>query len=168
MALAISDSHWYALQVRPNCEMAVSRQLKELRVEEYLPIHRGSRGSHKSRANGGPPLFPGYVFSFLNLQSGPRLYTIPGIVRILGYGRRATPIEDHEIAMVRSIAECPLPVEPVPYFMPGEKISLTGGPLKGISGTFLRSAKGNKLVVSVPLLMRSLAVTVLADWVIVG
>ena len=166
MALAVSDSHWYALQVRPNYEMVVSKRLRELQVEEYLPVHRGSKISRRNKFNEGPPLFPGYVFSFLNLQSGPKLYAVPGFIRILGHGGQATPIEEHEIAMVRSIADSPLPVEAIPYFLPGEQIRLTAGPLKGVSGTFLRSAKGNKLVVSLPLLMRSLAVTVLSEWVI--
>ena len=165
MTVAASEARWYALHVRPNYEIAVSTRLRELGVEEYLPIHKASRVAHRNKFNEGPPLFPGYIFSFLDLNAGPRLYTVPGVVRILGYGGHATPIEDHEIALVRSIADSPLAVEPIPYFQAGEKICLTAGPLKGVSGIFLHSSKGNKLVVSLPLLKRSLAVTVLSEWV---
>lgn len=165
MTVSVLQNRWYALHVRSNYELAVSTRLRELGIEEYLPIHRTTPASPRSKFNSGPPLFPGYVFSFMNLHAGPRLYTIPGVLKILGCGGNATPIEDHEIAMVRSIANSPLPVEPVPYFQPGAKICLTAGPLSGVSGTFLRSGKGNQLVVSLPLLRRSLAVTVLAEWV---
>lgn len=165
MTFAASEARWYALHVRPNYEIAVSTRLRELGVEEYLPIHKASRVAQRNKFNEGPPLFPGYIFSFLNLHAGPKLYSVPGVVRILGYGGHATPIEDHEIAMVRSIADSPLAVEPTPYLQAGEKICLMAGPLKGLSGTFLRSAKGNKLHVSLPLLKRSLAVTVLSEWV---
>jgi transcriptional antiterminator RfaH len=165
MTFTVLQNRWYALHVRPNYELAVSTRLRELGVEEYLPLHKTSTFSQRNKFNAGPPLFPGYIFSFMNLHAGPRLYSIPGVLRILGYGGNATPIEDHEIAMVRSIANSPLPVEPVPYFQSGAKIYLTAGPLSGVSGTFLRSGKGNQLVVSLPLLRRSLAVTVLAEWV---
>lgn len=165
MTLASSETHWYALHVRPNYEIAVSTRLRELGVEEYLPIHKASKVARRNKFNEGLPLFPGYIFSYLNLHAGPRLYTIPGVMRVLGYGGHAAPIGDHEIAMIRSIADSPLPVEPVSYFQAGEKICLTAGPLCGVSGTFLRSGKANQLVVSLPLLRRSLAVTVLSDWV---
>lgn len=166
MDVTVNGTHWFALHVRPNYEMAVSTRLRELGVEEYLPVHKAPKVASRNKFKTGPPLFPGYVFSFLDLHSGPRLYAIPGVIRILGYGGQATPIEDHEIAMIRSIADSPLSVQSIPYFEPGEKIRLTDGPLKGVSGTFLRSEKANKLVVSLPLLMRSLAVTVLAEWVV--
>jgi transcription antitermination factor NusG len=165
MAATAFETRWYALQVRPNHEVAVSTRLRDLGVEEYLPIHKTSRVSQRNKFHSGPPLFPGYLFSCLNLHAGPKLYGIPGVIRVLGYGGHATPLEDHEIAMIRSIADSPLPVEPVPYFQPGEKIYLTAGPLCGVSGTFLRTGKGNQLVVSLPLLRRSLAVTVLSEWV---
>jgi transcriptional antiterminator NusG len=166
MAVVAFDLHWYALHVRPNYEMAVSTRLRELGVEEYLPIHKASRTAHRNKFSEGPPLFPGYIFAFLNLDTGPKLYSISGVIRILGFGGQATPIEDNEIAMVRAIADSPLPVETIPYLQPGERIVLMGGPLKGVSGSFLRSASGNRLVVSIPLLQRSLAVTVLNEWVV--
>ncbi len=166
MTLAPSEARWYALHVRPNYEIAVSNRLRELGVEEYLPIHRASRNkSPRNKFSGGPPLFPGYLFTFLKLHSGPKLYSIPGVIRIVGHGGNATPIEDHEIAVVRTITDAPLPVEPIPYIHTGERICLTAGPLKGMCGTFLRCTKGSRLVVSLPLLKRSLAVTVLAEWV---
>lgn len=165
MSFDTSEERWYALQIRQNYELTVVKTLRDLGVEEYLPVHKVSRLSPRSKFTDGFPLFPGYVFTYLNLNAGPRLYSIPGFMRILGYGGHPTPIEDHEIAMVRAIAASPLPVEPCPFLQPGERILLTAGPLKGVSGTFVRSAKGDKLVVSLHLLKRSLAVTVVADWV---
>ncbi len=166
MTLTATVAHWYALHVRPSYEIAVATRLQDLGVEEYLPLYKGPRVARRNRFNEGPPLFPGYVFSYLDLAVGPRLYAVPGVLRILGHGGRATPIEDDEIAMVRAIVESRLRIDPAPYFQPGEKICLIDGPLRGVSGTFLRSRKGNKLVVSLPLLKRSLAVTVLPEWVV--
>lgn len=160
------DNHkWYALHVRPNHELHVASRLKGLGLEEYLPIQRGQRNARRNKFNEGLPLFPGYIFSFLDLDAGPRLYSIPGVLRIVGQGGHAIPIEDDEIASLRAISDSLLRVEATSYFQPGEKIHLIAGPLKGVSGTFLHTSKGDKLVVSLPLLKRSLAVTVLPDWV---
>lgn len=163
--MQMDDQKWYALHVRPNYERSVACRLKELGVEEYLPVQRGQKIPQRNKFNEGLPLFPGYVFSHLRLSTGPRLYSIPGVLRVVGHGGYPVPIEDDELAMIRAIADSSLPVEVTSCFQPGEKICLVAGPLKGVSGTFLHAAKGDKLVVSLPLLKRSLAVTVLPDWV---
>jgi len=75
------------------------------------------------------------------------------------------PIEDKEMALVRSIADSGLPVDSVPALQCGDRILLTAGPLEGLSGMFVRSAQGNKFVVSLPLLQRSLAIRVPSEWV---
>ena len=55
---------WYALHVpRNNYQIAVATKLRQLGIEEYLPIHRVSRASQRKRFAAGHPLFPGYMFS---------------------------------------------------------------------------------------------------------
>jgi transcriptional antiterminator RfaH len=160
-----SNSTWYALQVRPNYELTVAIRLKELGLEEYLPIKRSYSVSRRNRFSEGMPLFPGYVFSFLDLDAGPRLYNVPGMIRILGYGGQPMPVSDDEIKTIRSIVSSQLPVQCVPYLLAGEPIVITAGPLSGVRGNFIATRKGGQLVVSLPLLNRSLAVTVLPEWV---
>lgn len=166
--MSIANHKWYALHVRPNYELTVSSRLKDLGVEHYLPVQKRPRVAQRNKFNDGPPLFPGYVFSYLNLSEGPRLYLVPGVLRILGHGGRSIPLEDAEIATLRTLVDSPLQVEATSYFHAGEKVSLIDGPLKGITGTFLHTAKGDKLVVSIPLLRRALAVAVMSDWVAAG
>jgi transcription termination/antitermination protein NusG len=162
---AESCAHWYALHVRPNYEMAVASRLRGLGIEEYVPLRKTSAVSGRNKPSPRSPLFPGYVFSFMDLQLGPRLYKIPGVLRVLGSGGQPTPLENEEIAMVRSVANSSLPAEPVPYLQAGDKVRLSSGPLAGISGTFVRMLDETRLVVSLPLLQRSLALTMPAEWV---
>lgn len=86
VSVATANSQWYVLHVRPNYELSVTSQLRELGLEEYLPIKRPLSIPKRSRCSEGMPLFPGYVFSLLDLRAGPRLYSISGIIRILGHG----------------------------------------------------------------------------------
>lgn len=156
---------WYALQVRPNYEMVVSSSLIELGVDGYLPINSTSVIPKRNKFAGGLPLFPGYVFARMDLVSGPRLYTISGLVRVLGNGANPTPIDDEEVEAIRTIVCSRLPIESTPYLVAGERIILTDGPLRGVRGCFMNTKRGGQLIVSLPLLHRSLAVTVPSDWV---
>jgi transcription antitermination factor NusG len=165
MSVSTINSSWYALHVRPNYELSVASRLRELGLEEYLPIKRSHSVPRRNRFSEGMPLFPGYIFSFLDLDAGPRLYSVPGMIRILGYGGQPTPVSDEEIKTIRSIVTSQLPVQCVPYFVAGEQIVLTKGPLRGVKGSFIATKKGGQLVVSLPLLNRSLTVTVLSEWV---
>ena len=165
MTNAESCAHWYALHVRPNYEMTVASRLRGLGVEEYVPMRNNCAVSRRNKSSPGSPLFPGYVFAFLDIQLGPRLYSIPGILRVLGSGGQPTPLANEEIAMVRLVANSSLPAEPVPYLQARDKIRLCSGPLAGVAGTFVRTLDETRLVVSLPLLQRSLAITVPAGWV---
>jgi transcription antitermination factor NusG len=156
---------WYALHVRTNCENLVAIRLREIGISEYLPYHKPARRTSSMKTLGEQPLFPGYVFCKMDLDTGPRLYRVPGVVRILGTRKYPTPIEDAEIESVRRIAESHLKIESYPYLHPGDPIWVVAGPLAGISGTVLRSDRGRKLVISFLLLQRSLAVTIPSEWV---
>ncbi len=156
---------WYALQVRANHEASVSLRLRELGVGDYLPYHVQPGARAGSGCKRVEPLFPGYVFANLNLDQGPRLYRVPGIIRILGRSKEPIAIKEGEIDTVRRVAESTLSVEGHPCLYTGTPIRLTAGPLAGVSGVIARLDGENKLVVTLPLLHRSLAVTVPPDWI---
>ena len=160
-----SHARWYALNVRPKYESSVASRLRDEGVQEYLPVYCASTEVRGHKVSLSLPLFPGYVFCRLDLNTGPRLYNISGVIRILSYGKQPTALADSEIETVRRLAESSLQIEPHPCLAVGDKIHLVGGPLSGISGTLLRFGKKSKLVVSLPLLRRALAVTVPSEWV---
>jgi transcription termination/antitermination protein NusG len=159
------NSKWYALQLRPHHELSVACRLRELGLEEYLPIKKTRSPSKRNRFSEGLPFFPGYIFSFLDLDAGPRLYNIPGIIRIVGYGGRPTPLSNEEMQAIRVMVASQVPIHSVSCFSTGEPIVLVDGPLRGVRGRFIHTKKGGHLTVSLPLLRRSLAVTVLSDWI---
>jgi transcription antitermination factor NusG len=161
------SERWYALHVSPNCENVVSIRLRETGITEYLPLVPQPECPSRS-PSARRPLFPGYVFCCHDLTCGRKLYTIPGIIRIVGYGKRPVAIEDDEIEAIRRIVDSRLPIQSWPYLQPGDNVRVTDGPFAGISGVVLRSQGKKKLVVALPLLQRSLAVTVCTEWTSLG
>ena len=153
---------WYALHVRTNYEVAVGTRLRDLGVRELIPM-RGLPPGKNSRASGKMPLFPGYVFCCLDLRTGPRLYTLTGVIRILGLGGHPAPIDEREIQAIQILARSPYPVQPHPFIGNEDTVTISHGPLSGVSGTLVHSETESKLIVSVALIQRSLAVTVPSD-----
>lgn len=78
----MENSEWYALQVRPRFERVVASHLKKQNIECYLPLRRLSRQSRTRSIE--LPLLPGYVFCCVQNREGGSLWTIPGVLNVLG------------------------------------------------------------------------------------
>ena len=86
--------------------------------------------------------------------------TTPGIVNILGPGNVPEPVKLSEIRSIQTVAESGQPVQPWPFLQQGQKILIEAGPLSGTEGTLLRVKNQLRLIVSVTLLQRSMAVEI--------
>jgi transcription antitermination factor NusG len=154
---------WYALNVRVRQEHMVSSHLSHMGQEQFLPIQRLS--SNKTGREVTRALFPGYVFCRIDWNCGPKLYNIPGIIKVVGAGRTPIPIPEAEIEAVRKIVDSGIPVRCVPLIGGSTStVVVHGGPLRGITGTVVGEYSAQSLIISVPLLRRSLAVVLDRSW----
>ena len=74
-------------------------------------------------------------------------------------------IPDSEIEAIRRMVGSPLKAEPHPFLKCGDRVRLRAGPLQGLEGILLRKRSVWKLLVSVEMLQRSVAVEVDASMV---
>lgn len=155
---------WFALRVKPRSEMAVSRAIREKGYQEFLPCYRVRRRWSDRIKSVEVPLFPSYVFCRLNPQRRLALLTIPGALQFAGIGRTPAPIDTEEIVAIQRAVESGLTTEPWPYLTSGQKVRLDRGPLAGLKGICLTDSEPGRLVVSVTLLQRSVAVSVDPSW----
>ena len=70
------------------------------------------------------------------------------------------PIPDDEIASLQVLAGSGLALEHWPFLQIGEQVRIVGGPLAGATGIVQSVKDRDRLVVSVSLLQRSVAVVV--------
>src|ERR1041385_1848974 len=160
-----SRPEWYALNVRVRQEHMVSSHLSHMGQAQFLPIQKLS--SNKTGREVKRALFPGYVFCRIDWNSGPKLYTIPGIIKVVGAGRTPISIPEAEIEAVRKIVESGIAVKCVPLVAGSNSIVIVhGGPLQGIEGVVVGEHNAQSLIISVPLLRRSLAVVLDRSWLI--
>jgi transcription antitermination factor NusG len=155
---------WFALQVWTRKERLVSTQLERQGYECFLPVYKSRRQWSDRVKELDQTLFPGYLFCRFDFQNRRPLVITPGIIRILGMGERPMPIEDHEIEAIQLALASGLPSQPWPYLKVGERVRVNYGSLSGLEG-FLTSFKGtHRVVLSVSLLQRSVAMEVDLAW----
>lgn len=154
---------WFAVRVRPRCEKQVAEAIAAKGFEQFLPLHRERRQWSDRVVEAQLPLFPGYVFSRMDVQKRMPILTTPGVVSIVGVGRTPQPVDDEEIGSLQLLVRSNLAVEPWPYRHLGQPVRILRGPLAGAVGILDGVKSGMRLVVSVTLLQRSVAVEVSED-----
>jgi transcription antitermination factor NusG len=151
---------WYALRVRSRHEVAVARHLDARGLESFLPLYRCQRRWSDRFKEIDVPLFPGYVFCHFNALNRLPVLTIPGVVHVVGIGKIPVPVDETEIAALQVAVKSGLPSQPWPFLRIGHRVRIEHGPLCGIEGILLAFRGHQRLVLSVTLLQRSVAVQV--------
>ena len=161
---AQSALNWFAVAVKPRQEKLAARVLRDQGLEDYLPLYRERRRWSDRLKEVEAPLFAGYVFCrFAPRDRAPVLRT-PGVRSIVTFGGRPAPVPDAEIWALRQAVGSGRAVEPCSEPGPGQAVRIQHGPLSGLRGVLVRTRDDWRVVVSVELLRRSVAVEVdLAD-----
>ena len=158
---------WYALHVRSRYERAVSTVLRYKGFAEFLPVYRSRRQWSQRIAEIELPLFPGYVFcSFDPAERRVPIMTTPGVMGIVGFGGKPVPIEDGEIQAIHRVLETGIAAEPWKYIESGQRVRVEHGALAGLEGIFIEVKKNYRLLLSLTLLQRSVAIQIDAACVV--
>ena len=108
-------------------------------------------------------LFPGYVFVQVALRDRVQVLQLPGALRLVTFNGRPVALPDEEIEVLRSRLSGTHVMEPHPYLRVGTRIRVRSGPLQGLEGIIVRMKDRCRLVFSIDLIMRSVAVEVDED-----
>jgi transcription antitermination factor NusG len=156
---------WYAVRVKSRHENTVASHLLGRGYQAFLPLYK-SRNRWSDRFKEVElPLFPGYVFCRFNPLNRLPVLTIPGVVYVVGAGRTLLPIDETEIAAIQTAVKSGLPSQPWPFLQIGHRVRIEHGPLSGVEGILLGFRGNQRLVLSITLLQRSVAVQVDSSWV---
>ncbi len=165
MELGKPSYSWFALQVRARYENSVASHLRAQGYEWFLPMYKCRRRWSDRIKEIELPLFPSYLFCRFNPYNRLPILMIPGVVLIVGIAKSPIPIDDAEIIAIQTAVQSGLPSEPWPFLQVGERVRIEYGPLCGLEG-FLLAFKGrHRVVLSVTLLKRSVALEIDDAWV---
>lgn len=151
---------WYAIFTRHQHERIVADSLTKKGFETFLPLYSAAHRWKDRTKTLSLPLYPSYVFLKGGFDRRLQLLTTPGLVKVVGFAGRPGIIPEAEIEAIRRVIAGRLNVEPCPYLTCGERVRVMSGPLEGIEGCLIRKKAQYRLVLSVELLGRSVAVEV--------
>jgi transcription antitermination factor NusG len=159
-----SKLSWYALQVRSRKEGYVATQIVSQGYECFLPTYKSIRQWSDRLKELEQPLFPGYLFCRFDFQQRRPLVLTPGVFQIVGVGRTAVPVPDEEIQSLQQAIASGLPRQPWPYLEVGQRVRVNYGNLRGLEGILVNLKGNHRVILSVTLLQRSVAMEVEAAW----
>jgi transcription antitermination factor NusG len=154
------NAAWYALSVKPRHEKVATSSLQSKGLEVFNPLYTMRRRWSDRIKDVEVTLFPGYVFCRFGFERRMSVLCTPSVTSIVCVGKQAVPISNAEIAAIQAIVASGRSVAPCPYISPGHQVKVITGCLEGVFGTVVRVKGSCRVVVSIELLQRSVAVEV--------
>jgi transcription antitermination factor NusG len=151
---------WYAVYTSANHEKKIAEQFAQRSIEHFLPLYQTVRRWKDRRMRLDLPLFPGYIFVHHPLRDRLRILQLPGVVRFVGFNGQPAVLEAREILPFRDGLKSAGKTEPHPYPAAGQRVRILRGPFEGLEGILLRRRGNFRVVLSIHLIMRSVAVDV--------
>jgi len=129
-------------------------------LETFVPVYKSIRKWADRKKKMDIPLFPGYVFCRFSYDRRLPVLVTPGVLRVVGFGSLPTPVDDKEIQSLKIVHGESAACEPWPYLDIGQRVRIHSGTLRGVEGILVEVRKECRVLLSVTLLQRSVAVEV--------
>jgi len=159
--MATDSEAWFVCHTKPRCEKKFAALMAAERFEHYLPLVQSIRRYPKQVKRFSKPLFTGYVFARVPLESKARIYQQDLLAR-------AIPVDDEvrflrQIEDVRAIVASGFELTVMPLLTRGRRVKIVGGPLHGLEGFVDDPSNPHGVMISVDVLRQGLLVKVPAE-----
>ncbi|MBI3910941.1 MAG: UpxY family transcription antiterminator [Armatimonadetes bacterium] len=161
--MATLTAAWYAIYTRNRHEKQVDAYLRQQRLQTYLPLLHTWSSRQDRRQLIDVPALPGYLFVHCALW--PEIRAVikrnSGVVRLVEHAGRPAVIPPEQIESLRIALESGQPASPHPCLKVGDRVRVTRGHFKGVTGHLMRVAPGRcKLVISIDFINRAVCVEI--------
>ena len=106
------------------------------------------------------PLFPGYLFVHIALRNRLQVLRIPGVSQLIGPNGKPSSLPEHEIQALRNGLAKGIYAEAHSWLQIGRRVRVMRGPLAGAHGILIRKKHNCRIVISVDVIMRSVALEI--------
>jgi len=152
---------WFAIYVTSRHEKRIAERLTQKQLEFYLPLYQVERKwKDGSKGTLDLPLFPGYLFVHIKRTERVPVLEVPGVLTfIVGTGGEPVEIRDAEIEVLRTGLSL-RHAQPHPFLKAGQRVRIRSGALTGMEGFVVRNKNSSRVVLTINLIMKSVAVEV--------
>jgi transcription antitermination factor NusG len=158
-AEACALPEWFAIYVMPRHEKRIAEHLRVRQIEYFLPLYEARhKWKDGSKVTVQLPLFPSYLFVRTIRSQRARALEVSGVLSAVGK-RESSIISENYIDSLRKAVNSGK-VEPYPYLATGTLVRIQSGVLKGLQGIVVRQKSCCRVILSLQLIMSSVAVEV--------
>jgi transcriptional antiterminator RfaH len=156
---------WYLIYTKPRHEKKVYTRLTEMNISSFLPLTKKLRTWHDRKKYVDEPLFPSYVFIYLNdLQNYYEGIDAEGSLYYVKIGKEIARVNETVIENIKLVTEHVRDFEVSnDRFQSGQKLVIRQGALTGLSCEVVQLNYKKKLLVRVDLLQRNILLTLPAE-----
>ncbi len=158
---------WRVFYTRPRNEKKVAERLSARGIEVCLPLRTVLRQWSDRKKKVQEPLFPGYLFAYVDEHERLAALQDNGVVTTVSFGGTLAEVQDAEIETLRALEGLPKSVEAraLDAVPSGAEVIVTNGPLKGARGTVEGSPKAFYLFILIESVRQAIRLEVPSGWV---
>ena len=154
------ERSWFAVYTSSRHEKCVARHFDDREIEFLLPLYaRVHQWAKRPNVRTELPLFPNYIFAHISPFQRVAVLEVPGVIAIVGRGNMPSALPDHEIECLRAGVET-CRCKPHPYLAAGERVRIRYGSMAGMEGILVRQKNELRVVLTLDLIQRSVAVEI--------
>jgi transcription antitermination factor NusG len=156
---------WYILYTRNKFEKKIVAHISEseLNAECYLPLQSVTRKWSDRLKTIQVPFFNNYVFVRTAKTNYYNLLQVPGVVKFVSFEGELAYINDKEIQQIRLLETHQVPIQPVPYYVTGDKVMINKGAFCGIEGILVNKIRETRFVIRIPMFRQAISFEINID-----
>lgn len=160
-------SGWYLLYTKYKHEKKVEEELTEKNINVFLPIRTVLKQWHDRNKLVAEPLFPSYIFAYMNnIQNFYAGLNAHGSLYYVRIGNEPARVKEDVINSIKLSVSSAMEMDVCEeYLKPGRKMTISDGPLKGLSCEVVEYRGKQKLSVHVELLNRNILMSLPKEYI---
>ena len=155
-----SSAAWFAVRLREKFRAFAEELFVAQGIEFFSPMIAETHQWSDRRKTVLVPLFAGYVFCRFDPNHHVAILRTLGVIDIVRSGARFCEVDPRELQAIDQALRSQQPVEPLPNLVVGQRVRMGSGPMQNVEGILLESLSHCRLVLSVSMMNRSIAVQV--------
>jgi len=154
------DKQWIVVRSKPRSEKVAHNELVKKNIEAYLPLLKERRKWSDRKKWVEFPLFSSYLFARIDIKDSIFVLQARGVNTIVKFGKQIAIVQNSVIKAIRLAMEGGYQLEPVEYFVEGNRVEVVAGPMKGIKGIVAKLRGQNRLIIKIDAIQQALSIQI--------
>ena len=154
------DKQWIVVRSKPRSEKVAYNELVKKNIESYLPLLKERRKWSDRKKWVEFPLFSSYLFARIDIKDSIFVLQTQGVNTIVKFGKQIAIVQNSVIKAIRLAMEGGYQLEPVEYFVEGNRVEVVAGLMKGIKGIVAKLKNQNRLIIKIDAIQQALSIQI--------